>query len=174
VLLRSEVLREGLFDLIRRGGRTETGQDAAVATHQELGEVPGDVLLALFVRIPRLEEAVDVGRAAPVDLDLGEDRELGAVLGAGELEDLLVAAGLLLAELVAGEAQDDEVPISVTLVKGTQTCVLVGESSLAGQVDDQAHLSGIVGEAHGLPGDGFHLEVVEAGHGLLLGLRPQE
>jgi len=43
--------------------------------------------------------------------------EADAVLAAGELEDLGVAAGLLVAELVAGEGEHAQAPALVALVK---------------------------------------------------------
>ncbi len=86
----------------------------------------------------------------------------------------MVRPGLLGAELVAGECQDLEALGRVLVVKGTQTCVLVGEASATRDVDDQADLALVLGEADGLAGDGFHLELVESGHGgyLISGERP--
>jgi hypothetical protein len=96
-----------------------------------------------------------------VDLDLGEHREARAVLGGGELEDLLIGAGFLRAELVAGEGEDGEAVRTVGLVERTQTCVLAGEASIAGDIDDEDDLVGVVGKAHLLARDGPHGEVVQ-------------
>lgn len=66
------------------------------------------------------------------------------------------------AELVAGEGQDIE--IIALLLKGTQTCVLGGEASLTGDVDDQRSLVGKLLELHRLAGDGFHFKIEKARH----------
>ena len=76
-----------------------------------------------------------------------------------------IGAGLLGAELVTGEGENGEALVLVVFVKRTQTCVLRREASFAGDVDDQADLISIRGEAHVLAGDGLHLEVVQVGHG---------
>lgn len=47
----------------------------------------------------------------------------------------------------------------------TQTCVLGGEASTAGDVDHQADLALELAERHLLAGDGRHGEVMESGHG---------
>ena len=59
--------------------------------------------------------------------------EIAVVLAFGELENFLVAARLLRTELVAGEAKDFQI-VSI-IFQCTQTCVLWGEASLAGEVD---------------------------------------
>lgn len=74
--------------------------------------------------------------------DFAEQREGDSVHGSHETVDLLVAAGLLLAELVAGESQDvevkrTEVPLQLLQV----SVVLVGETAVAGDVHHQRHLS---------------------------------
>jgi hypothetical protein len=76
------------------------------ASPRSAREVPGDVLVPVFVRIAGFQEAVEVAGAASVHLDLREHRELDAELRRDELLDLFVGARLLLPELVAGEAQD--------------------------------------------------------------------
>jgi hypothetical protein len=72
--------------------------------------------------------------------------------------------GLLLTELVAGEAEDGEAVVGVLVVKRTQTCVLRGEASIGGDVDHEADRALVVGERDRLAGDGIHLELVEVGH----------
>ena len=107
---------------------------------------------------------VERSRSVTVHLDLGEHREGDVVGGGGELEDLLVGAGLLGAELVAREAEDGEALVLVLFVKRTQTCVLRGEPSLTGDVHHQTHrvLESI--EVDLIPGDGLHREVGERSH----------
>ena len=55
--------------------------------------------------LQRLEQRV---RVRAVDLDLGEHREGHVVVGGAELLDFGLVAGLLMAELVAGEAEHGE------------------------------------------------------------------
>jgi hypothetical protein len=88
-----------------------------------------------------------------------EHRERDTELGGGELEDLGVGSGLLPTELVAGEAEDDDVVVIV--MERTQTCVLRREASSARNVDDQAELVPELIERHRVAGDRGHLEVVE-------------
>jgi hypothetical protein len=87
----------------------------------------------------------------------------------GKLQDFGVAAWLLLAELIARETQNGKALGFVFFMKGTQTCVLRREASLARDVDDQTNLVLEAGQRHLLTGDGFHLQVVEFGHAVLLG-----
>jgi hypothetical protein len=159
------VLGEGFANLFRRHLRLEARQDLAVFAHQELREVPGDVFVAVRGGVPLLEEPVQVTGAFAVDLDLGEDRKLGAELLPGESQDLVVGPGLLGAELVAGKAEDAEALAAMILVKGTQTCVLGSESSLAGEVHYQADLALVVAECDRVARGGRHLEIVHARHG---------
>lgn len=66
------------------------------------------------------------------------------------------------AELVAGEGQDIE--LIVLGMKGTQTCVLRGEPSLACNVDDERGLASELLEIDRLALDGLHLVLMEVGH----------
>ena len=118
-----------------------------------------EVITRLFGPQPLIKLA----GAVAVDLDLGEHGEGHAVLRGGELEDLLVGVGLLLTELVAGEGEDVEAVVGV--VKRTQTCVLVGEASIGGDVDREADLALVVGEGNRVAGDGIHFELVKRSHG---------
>jgi hypothetical protein len=88
-----------------------------------------------------------------------EHRERHPELRRRELQDLGVGARFLAGELVAREGEDREVVVVV--VERTQTCVLGGEASSAGDVDDQAELIPELVERDLLPGDRGHLEVVE-------------
>ena len=56
-------------------------------------------------------------------------------------------------------------PVSVEVVERTQTCVLVGEASISGDVDHEADLALVVGECDRVAGDRLHLELVEDSHG---------
>jgi hypothetical protein len=149
-------------DLLGRRRRREAGDDGTVAVDEELLEVPRDVGAVAVAGLLRREELVELARSRPVDLDLREQRERDAVGRGGELEDLGVGAGLLPAELVARETQDGDVVVGV--VERTQTCVLGGEASTAGDVDDQAQLAAVPVERDRLAGDRGHREVVEGRH----------
>ena len=76
--------------------------------------------------------------------------------------DFFGGAGLLLAELVAREAEDAD-PV-VVMMKRTQTCVLRRDASSGGDVDNEAGLIGKVREGHLLTLKRRHGEVVESAH----------
>jgi hypothetical protein len=90
------------------------------------------------------------------------------VFRAGEFEDLGIAAGLLLTELIARETEDREALGLIVFVKGTQTCVLRGEASLARNVDYQTDVVFVVRKVDGFAGDRLHLQVVKLSHRSLL------
>lgn len=72
-----------------------------------------------------------------------------AVVDLAEALDLLVAAGLLGAKLVAGEAEDDKVVgvlFGDALVNLLEAGVLAGEAALGGRVDDEDDLAAVVSE----------------------------
>lgn len=88
------------------------------------------------------------------------------ILAQCEILDLRVSTGLLGAELVAGEGENVEI-IALGL-KVTQTCVLGGQASFAGDVDHQCGLAGELLEAHRLVGDGLHFKLEKVSHGKTL------
>ena len=170
-LLFRQFLLDARFHVLRLRGGLEAADDAAFAADEELGEVPLDVGLRCVVGIGlgehlveqlrqrmlgveagkaclALQPLVDGVGAVAIDLDLRHQREGDAVVDAAELLDLLVGAGLLMAELVAGEADDDESLVLILLVERLEAVVLRGEAALAGGVDDEQHLALVVGEAH--------------------------
>src|SRR6185312_2019210 len=89
-------------------------------------------------------------RAVAVDVDLGEQRKRHAVVELAETRDFLFVAGLLRAELVAGEAQHLEALAMEFFVEGLETLVLRREAALARRVDDQHDLVAIAVELDGL------------------------
>ena len=97
-----------------------------------------------------------------VDLDLLEHRERDAVGGRAELGDLLGAARLLPAELVAGEADDGEAAVSEPLLQPLQAVVLRRQAALGGDVDDQQRLAGQVVQRSRLAVQGGERNVVQA------------
>ncbi len=121
-------------DFFRRHLRRKPLQDLPVTADQKLGEVPGDRLVALFVGIARLEKLIDLACSVSIDLDLREHRKRDRVFRCRKLENFSVGSGFLSTELVARKCKNAE---TVRIfVKGTQTCVLAGEASTAGDVDD--------------------------------------
>src|ERR1035438_4728532 len=82
----------------------------------------------------------------PVDLDLREQWEVHAVIHLAERLDLLIGTGLLVAELVAGEAKHLQAAVLVLGVKRLQPFVLRGEPALARGVDDQQDLALVIAE----------------------------
>jgi hypothetical protein len=89
------------------GRRGEAGHGRAVGCDEELGEVPLD-RRAEQTAGALLEEAEDGIGAPAVDVDLRRQREGDAVVDRAELLDRGVVSGLLVRELVAREAEDDE------------------------------------------------------------------
>src|SRR5215469_8420788 len=129
--LRRQVGLDGVNELgrLRCRQRTEARDHCAVGPHQELLEVPLDVSgLTLSIGSHR-QLVIDRVPAWPVDLDLLEHRETDPVCRRAELGDLLSAAGLLTAELVAREAHDGEPAVGVALVQRFQACVLRCEAA---------------------------------------------
>ena len=147
-----------LGDLLGGRLRLEAGNGVALGVDQELGEVPTDITVAA-AGLFRAQPLIELAGAGAVDLDLAEHRESDAELGLGELGDLLVAAGLLGAELVTGEAEDGDL---AGVVKGTQTCVLRGEASLGSEVDRQARSALELLERERRAVDRVHRQVVKA------------
>ena len=98
-----------------------------------LGEVPLDL------RVGRLSIQVLVERADALvfHVRLGQERELGGELRGNPLFDLSLIPGFLRAELVAGDGENLESTFTVgTIHLLILTVVLVGETSLGGDVDD--------------------------------------
>ena len=71
-----------------------------------------------------------------------EQLKISAIGAGAELLDLWQRAGLLGAEVVAGEAQYGQTLGAVALLKHLQACVLASEAAAAGHVHDQEHLAG--------------------------------
>ena len=109
-----------------------------VPAHQELFKIPLDPLEAQQARRLRLEPLVHGLRPVAVDLRLAQDGERDAVVAQAEGLDGVVVARVLLLELVAGEAEDEEV-VRVGgfdfLVEGFQPFELGREATFRGRVD---------------------------------------
>jgi sirohydrochlorin ferrochelatase len=181
-----ELVRRGWCpDLFRGHRRLIAANDLTVAPDEELGEVPLDLvgadgLGAGLLDVLEQETAVRAEVAGslgaqvveqrvgvrPVHLDLAEDREGDVEGGRAEVLDLFVRAGLLAAELVAREAQDLEAARLAIPVERLETLVLRGEATLAGDIDDQQDLTGVVLQRLGRALGGGYCVVVGAHDGL--------
>src|SRR5690606_14257487 len=124
------------------------GHHLAVSVHQELGEVPLDGPGAEDPRGLGLEVLEEGMGVVAVDLELGEEGKTDPVIELAELADFVVAPRVLLAELVAGEAEDTQAPVLVLPVQGLETLELGGKAAFAGGVDDQQHLAPVAGQGH--------------------------
>ena len=82
------------------------------------------IALAEQAALLRAEPGEERVRVVAVDVDLGEHREGDAVVALAERRDLGLVARLLVAELVAGEAEDGEAPLGVGVVQLLQPGVL--------------------------------------------------
>ncbi|MNN81065.1 hypothetical protein D3C81_1978490 [compost metagenome] len=89
-----------------------------------------------------------------IHVDLLEQREADAEVQLAELADGAFIAWLLLAELVAGEAQHHQTLVPVLLPEALQPLVLRGETAFAGGVDHQQRLAAEVREGLPLAFDG--------------------
>lgn len=136
-----------LLQRLRLGGARPAVLDLAVPADEELLKVPLDALQAQDTGLLLLHPLEDRGCGVAVDVDLAEDGEGDAVVDLAEALDLLVGAGLLAAELVAGEAEDDKV-VGVLLldffVELLEAGVLRGEAALGSGVDDEDDLARVV------------------------------
>src|SRR5690606_33169649 len=111
--VRPRWLPEQPFDVGAQGLRLLLGRkaphDIALRVDQELGEVPLDGFGKSAVAL-RLEVLVERVSSVAIDLDLGVHGEAHAVVLLAKLANLLGAAGLLRAELVAGESEHGQSP----------------------------------------------------------------
>ena len=96
-----------------------------------------------------------------LNVDLGHHREGHAVVLLTELPDLTRRAGLLPAELVAGETEDHELLASVLFEQGLQLLVLRRVSATACGVDDEHALALKLGEVKVLAIQGRGRQCVE-------------
>lgn len=102
-----------------------------------------------------LQPLVQGVRIVAVDVELAKDGEGDLLVQGAEVLDLLVGAGLLAAELVAGEADDYEIVgvlLLDVLVDGLEVLVLVGEAALGSGVDDQDDFALEIGQRNFVAG----------------------
>ena len=164
-----------LLNRLFQGARLHCGLKAlhhfTLAVDEEFREVPLDVGLRGVCRIAlrehpveqlgermlgsesgkaclTLQPLVDGVRILAVDLNLGHQGEGDTVIQTAELLYLLVGARLLMAELVAREANDDEALLLLLLIERLQSVVLRREATLRCGVDNEKNLALVVGKVH--------------------------
>ena len=98
-------------------------------------------------------------RTRTVHRGLLKQRELRPVLFPSERLDLRRASRFLSAELVRREGQNFKVGV-LRVQRDELLVVLVRQASLGGDVHDEAHLSGVLGQLDVLAVDVFHCELV--------------
>jgi len=101
-------LNRGLQSL-RLGGACPSALDLAILANQELFKVPLDSLQAHEARLLCLHPLEYGLGLVAVDVCFAEDGEADAVVELAELLDGVVGAGVLGAELVAGETEEFDV-----------------------------------------------------------------
>lgn len=147
--LLSKSLKDRLLKRLRLGSASPTALDLSIATNEELFKVPLDALKTKQTGLLLLEPGPERVGSVTVDLGLLHDGESDAVVDLAEALNLLVGARLLGSELVAGEAEDDEIFRVLLLDFGPellQTGVLRGEAALGGSVDDEDDLALVISQ----------------------------
>ena len=141
---------QGLLDrrahLLRLILRAEPLDDLAVGADEELREVPLDALHPQEARRLTGQPAEERIGGVAVHVDLGHHRKCHTVVQLAELGDLVVAAGVLVGELVAREADDGQAPVLVLGVQFLEPGELRGEPALARGVDHDQNLAAIITE----------------------------
>ena len=163
-----DLLLDAALQALRLGGARPPAGDRAILGNEELLKVPLNALQAHDAGLALLHPLPHGLDLVAVDVRLAEDRERDAVVDHAEVLDLVVAAGVLAAELVAGEAEElDVVGVLAlqlcaasevlesngsllfsslfgrkrTFVELLKTLELRGEAAFAGGVDDQHDLA---------------------------------
>src|SRR5690606_36432049 len=103
-------------------------------------------------------------RGRPFDVDLREHWKCDVICQRAEILDLLGVARLLLAELIAGEAQHLDALRRVFAMQFFQAFVLVSEPALTGGVDDQQQLAAKFGERALFAVDVARGEIIDRSH----------
>ncbi len=138
----------------------EAGEDFAVFADEELAEVPFHV--AGEWGVGAAEGHVEGVLVFAFDDDFVEQRKGDAVFAGAEFLDVLVGAGFLAAEVVAGEGEDGEAVLFEGFVEGLELSVLLGVAALGGDVDDEHDFAFIRLQGGVLAFDVFQGDVVEA------------
>src|SRR5579864_2473056 len=160
----SQHLFDRFLDVFGLGHRREAIDDLAASVDEELGEIPLNVLGAENAGLLVLEILVERVCLRSVDIYLVEHRKAHAVVHLAERADLFAAARLLLAELIAGKAQNGQPARAQFFVELLQPRILRRETALARRVDDEQHFVLEVGQRHILALKRLRGEVVDARH----------
>ena len=149
------------------GGGSISHDGFSIFRDQELGEVPLDVAIFLDTLTDGLEEGLggfgfesvillngSLGfevlkngfSGCAIHINLFHDLERHPIVQLTELLDLAIITGILLLELVAGKANDDQSSVLILLVQFLQSCKLGSETALAGCINNQQHLAFKLGE----------------------------
>lgn len=149
--LLSKSLKDRLLQRLGLGGASPASLDLSITSNKELLKVPLDALEAQQTRLLVLEPGPKRVGVVAVDLGLLHDGECHAVVELAELLDVVVGAGLLATELVAGEAENDKVLGVLLLELGPElleTSILGSEAALGGCVDNEDDLALVVAEGN--------------------------
>lgn len=149
--LLSKSLQDRLLQRLGLGGASPASLDLSITSNKELLKVPLDALEAQETRLLVLEPGPKRVGVVAVDLGLLHDGECHAVVELAELLDVVVGAGLLATELVAGEAENDKVLGVLLLELGPElleTSILGSEAALGGCVDNEDDLALVVAEGN--------------------------
>ena len=138
----------------------EAGEDFAVFADEELAEIPFHV--AREWGVGAAEGHVEGVFVFAFDDDFVEEGEGDTVFAGAELLDVLVGAGFLAAEVVAGEGEDGEAVLFEGFVELLKLGVLLGVATLGGDVDDEHDFAFIRLQGGVLAFDVLQGDVVEA------------
>ena len=153
-----------MFDSVACGGWREAPHDIARTVDQELGEVPFDPLGAEKATAGRFQVGVKWMLAGAVHLDFSKHGEGHIVSALAEGLDFRFVAGLLVAELIAGEAKHGETIAVVFAVQRFEAGILRGKAAAAGNICDQSYFAAVCFEALLLAIDGGDFNVVDVRH----------
>lgn len=135
-------------------GRVATNH-AAIARDEEFGEIPFDSVgnEATCLRFEILENRICL---ASVHLDLVHDGEGDTIVELASRFCIAACAWFLTRKLVAGEAKYHQALVFVLLIELFELGKLGGKSAFASRVDDEQHLTFVLGERVGraFAGDG--------------------
>lgn len=151
------------FGRIGLGSGLEAGDGVAIAVEKEFGEVPLDFAGELGIAFLAGQVLIERRRVFALDRELVHDGEGDVVLAGAKGLDLLIGAGLLSAEIVGRDSDDDQALSLVFFVDSFKGSVLRGESAAAGDVDQEQNFAVKLGERGRLSVDGLESEIVDAG-----------
>lgn len=141
--------------ILQRLGLGETrppSHNLPIGRDKEFLEVPLDALQSQHAGLLFLHPGPHGCRTVTVNIQLAQHGESDAVVDLAEGLDVVVGAGVLVAELVAGEADDEKV-IGVFALKVLVECLealeLWGEAAFGGRVHDEHHFAFEAGKGVG-------------------------